>query len=706
MDSILKKKHLFYFCLSIFMASCGGDDSDGGGSVNSMPSVNAGADQSVDEINMVTLSGVASDSDGSIESYTWSQISGVDVVLENTSSPTVTFRAPDLELTETLIFSLEVEDDDGGSSSDTISVQVVANVSPAVNVGNDESVDERTPVELTGIGVDGDGSIVSYLWTQTSGTLVPLTNADSTSVSFTTPDISVEEILVFTLTATDDDGDVGTDSLQLTIIPNIAPTAVAGEDTEVDERETVTLTGLGSDSDGTVESYLWVQQSGTEVTLENTSSSSISFAAPSIDVGEVLVFELSVTDNDGDIATDTVEVTVNPVSFEITLSENINRCGVPVTETVEITFIDSDGGQNLYSIEHDGVEQTYSFDSESTERKTVKVVKLGMDSLIVDVEPSAALFFEMSPPDVESCGCTTYNVDVINEPESFNVSLWVGNDRYNPTSGTDMSWDDIEICSHQADFVYVIDDNQEKFFKVDLSGGENITVNGLNNMAITLLDGNFPVGDGSLPSSWIRGYKESGATSLISEFTLFDSDVSDGVLNYIESESVADVSLELRFSVNYLGAQLDEVPSFRAQNYNSTLFFQERHTIESSLSELSSSASYDLFGFESVDLGMYSDELTISANSELPFDAAHFVFLGNTGSSDDYFEVYLPVNSGLVDYSIIKDALPASRTEGIVAVYLIDYVDIESYDESVASKFRRRLTGQTSQSRSLFYVAF
>ncbi len=93
---------------------------------NSAPVANAGTDQIVDPSTIVTLSGSSSyDSDGSIASYMWQQISGSTVTL-NGSGAGRTFTAPAAE-GSVLQFSLVVVDNNGTSSSaDTMTVTVRA----------------------------------------------------------------------------------------------------------------------------------------------------------------------------------------------------------------------------------------------------------------------------------------------------------------------------------------------------------------------------------------------------------------------------------------------------------------------------------------------------------------------------------------------------------------------------------------------------
>lgn len=207
----------------------------------------------------------------------------------------------------------------GGGGSST-----PPNVAPTANAGADQTVDEGTTVTLTGAGTDSDGSISSFAWTQVSGPTVALNNANAASASFTAPDLSASANLVFRLTVTDNRGATATDDIQVTVNPvsgrNNAPTANAGSDQNVGNDRPVTLSGSGTDSDGSIASYLWVQTGGTPtVTLTNANQATATFTAPAA-VTTALTFQLTVTDNEGATATDTVVINVAPLPTAVTVS--------------------------------------------------------------------------------------------------------------------------------------------------------------------------------------------------------------------------------------------------------------------------------------------------------------------------------------------------------------------------------------------------
>ena len=93
---------------------------------------------------------------------------------------------------------------------------------------------------------------------------------------------------------------------------NSAPTAVVGSDKIVDSNGVVTLSGSGNDTDGTIESYLWSQEGGTNLSLSNANTATATFTAPEVSTAINYTLKLTVTDNQGASGSDQLIVTVNP----------------------------------------------------------------------------------------------------------------------------------------------------------------------------------------------------------------------------------------------------------------------------------------------------------------------------------------------------------------------------------------------------------
>jgi hypothetical protein len=212
--------------ICILLSGCGGG---GGGEesaptptpTNQAPTVNAGPDVQGNEGTSLVINGSASDSDGTIVSYQWTQVSGpqINANFANTASPNVLLPLVDSDSVVEL--RLTVEDNDGAESSDTVQITIINltnnNVPPTVDAGEDIVVSSGSNVSLNGQASDIDGTIVEFEWTQLSGELVTINDSDSSSASFNAPDVDNDVTLSFQLTVRDDGGLTANDAVNITV---------------------------------------------------------------------------------------------------------------------------------------------------------------------------------------------------------------------------------------------------------------------------------------------------------------------------------------------------------------------------------------------------------------------------------------------------------------------------------------------------------
>ena len=192
--------------------------------VNQAPTADAGPDQTVEESSTVTLDGSHSwDADGTVVSYSWTQIGGVGVTLSDAASAQPSFTAPYVSLTgDALTFELTVQDDGGLADTDTVIINVSnVNQAPTADAGPDQTVEESSTVTLDGShSWDADGTVVSYSWTQIGGVAVTLSETWAAQPNFTAPDVGSEWILLtFQVTVTDDGGLQSQDTCIVQVAP-------------------------------------------------------------------------------------------------------------------------------------------------------------------------------------------------------------------------------------------------------------------------------------------------------------------------------------------------------------------------------------------------------------------------------------------------------------------------------------------------------
>lgn len=191
---------------------------------NQAPVVDAGQDQSVDELTSVSLSATASDG-GAIDSVVWAQIAGPLVGLSGNQSLSTSFTAPDVDETSTLTFEFTAFDNSAASSSARVNVTVnplvVPNVAPSANAGVDVSVLSGQSVVLDASdSVDTDGSIVSYAWAVQEQQRLAINDSNAISTYFIAPEVVATTIYKIMLTVEDAQGATDTSLIQVEVSPN------------------------------------------------------------------------------------------------------------------------------------------------------------------------------------------------------------------------------------------------------------------------------------------------------------------------------------------------------------------------------------------------------------------------------------------------------------------------------------------------------
>jgi len=332
---------------------------------NVAPTANAGPDQEVTDTDgsgyeSVTLDGSAStDSDGTISSYSWILN---EVEISTISNPTVS-----LPVGQNIIV-LVVTDNQGliGSDSVTINVKQKINIPPVANAGPDQlnlidtDGDGYVSVTLDGSGsTDSDGTIVGYIWMEDES-LLNTTPTASPSIFVCNFGIGIHHV---TLKVVDDNGSFSFDFVDIYVFPRInhAPYADAGPDqlnsivdTDGGGGEFVTLDGSGSnDNDdypyGYIAAYNWSNNGSSIASIVNP--------IPYIEVGQHSII-LTVTDNGGLTASDSVMISVSPKENEIPIANAGGNQTVTDTDGNGFVIVTLDGSG---SYDPDGSVVTYSW---------------------------------------------------------------------------------------------------------------------------------------------------------------------------------------------------------------------------------------------------------------------------------------------------------------------------------------------------------
>ena len=184
-------------------------------------------------------------------------------------------------------------------------MSVPKNASPIANAGVDQSIITNNTVYLNGSNTsDAEGNTIMYSWSITSkpsGSNASIFNNTSVNPTFI-PDLQGTYEITLNAKDIDNIGGGTYDTVIITAIDDLIPTANAGIDQKVYIGENVTLDASLSTDDGSIVSYEWKEGSTVLSTAE-------SFVKSDFSVGTHTV-TLTVEDNIGQTKTDTVLVTI------------------------------------------------------------------------------------------------------------------------------------------------------------------------------------------------------------------------------------------------------------------------------------------------------------------------------------------------------------------------------------------------------------
>jgi hypothetical protein len=253
----------------------------------------------------------------------------------------------------------------GGSDSSPPPVIPSTNQSPIVTVSGESSIQEGKTLTLTANATDADGSISSVKWSTTS-TDITLTGDDTSTVSFTAPDVDSDISVTLDVLVTDNDGAAATQSLTITIARKVS---------------SVTITGLVTDN--------IIPNAGVEVTVGgqvfSTTSDENGVYTITITVDESLINQLVQIRALGDISINPEVEFVSQLGSLISLIEQSGsdanlakdeNFGVNITNvtTAEYALITRDGTTPTTDVELSSAIDSVNSDEKNTLAALIKIV--------------------------------------------------------------------------------------------------------------------------------------------------------------------------------------------------------------------------------------------------------------------------------------------------------------------------------------------
>ncbi|MEH6595208.1 MAG: M10 family metallopeptidase C-terminal domain-containing protein [Colwellia polaris] len=262
---------------------------------------------------------------------------------------------------------------------------------------NSLSIDINTVIENATGGTGDDTLIANSVSNEIKGN----DGTDTVMFAGTKADYTIDFINAYTVVVTSvadtDDEDTLTDVEFLSFVTdfsdlstaevvnlNQAPVITLAETITVRETLQTTITATVVDAENDTLTYTWTQLEGTDVTLTNADTLSVTLTAPSIDVQETITLQLEVTDGVNTV-TSSISVVVIPntvpVITDVTADQTVDE---RTAVTLTVTATDADNDALTYRWTVDGATVTLTGDDSDTVTFTAPSVT-GTTTLTVTV---------------------------------------------------------------------------------------------------------------------------------------------------------------------------------------------------------------------------------------------------------------------------------------------------------------------------------
>lgn len=329
------------FCISILLAACGGSsDSKTTTQVvsNNAPTITIATTQRFTAGQTIDFSAEVSDPDGDSITVTW-QADNDHISFSNTTGPATTISFPDVDSEQIIKITITATDSKGKSTSKTITVtleaSIAANLAPIISLPATLQAKGGESIVLVATVQDPQGDDVTVAWQSTNSAVI-FSDTTSLTPTLTLPDVTSPETVLIKLIATDSQSNQSEKTLTLSIIPGDgAPEpSVQFELAERFETASGDVTTLTANITSNVEitTIDWnlttlgsVDASVDNNTVDNVTTTEVTFTAPSLAVANEHTISLKVTTASGHEFSANSRVFIaasSEASLEINLAES------------------------------------------------------------------------------------------------------------------------------------------------------------------------------------------------------------------------------------------------------------------------------------------------------------------------------------------------------------------------------------------------
>lgn len=221
---------IFALAITTALSACGNSKTETPENKPPIVTVTSSHEQAFTGEN-VTISSNVTDEDSTSLLYTWQQLSGPSISLENSQLATLSFVAPEVESNSQITLQLTVKDNKPQVTTTTVSIEIIPHPLQAPDIithtDGENFIAEQT-VTLAITGYDVDGYITQYNWQQLSGPSLQFTNENEESISAFIPELTIHSEAEFEVTATDNDGLSTSKTFTINLFPQYEKSLISG----------------------------------------------------------------------------------------------------------------------------------------------------------------------------------------------------------------------------------------------------------------------------------------------------------------------------------------------------------------------------------------------------------------------------------------------------------------------------------------------
>jgi len=269
------------------------------------PRADAGVVAVVRQHDTVTFDGTGCRDNVGVVNFTWIFVYDGKPVTLYGPSPSFLF-----DLAGRYTVTLTVSDRAGNTASEEAAIEVLDTTPPTADAGADVSILQGQKVGFDGRGSSDNVAITSWTWQfDYAGASIKLKGA--------TPEFLFGEAgtYIVTLTLMDNEGNEAEDRVTVNVRDTEPPTAEAGPDIHICQQQEVTLDGFRCFDNVGIANWTWAfSYRGVGVSLYGQSSSFI------FDDAGMYEVRLTVTDAEGNRATDSLNVTVRDIMLPVAIA--------------------------------------------------------------------------------------------------------------------------------------------------------------------------------------------------------------------------------------------------------------------------------------------------------------------------------------------------------------------------------------------------